>query len=312
MTKKRLPTTLLEAIRYFSDLNVCTEYVASLRWPDGAVCPNCGGTEHSYLTTRRLWKCKACKKQYSVKVGTIFEDSALGLDKWLPAIWLAANSKNGISSHELARALGTTQKSAWFMLHRIRLAMRSGSFEMLAGEVEVDETYIGGKARNMHQGAARTPRRRTVGRGRSADKTPVLGMIERGGTVKAQVVDDIKRRTLQSYVRDTVEPGSTVYTDQLLSYTGLDRDFNHLTINHAVSYVDGNVHTNVIENFWSLLKRGLHGTYISVQPFHLFRYLDERMFTFNERELDDFGRFEKVVRAVAGRRLTYAGLIGQA
>jgi transposase-like protein len=308
---KALPTNLIEAIRYFSDLDVCTDFVADLRWPNGPVCPKCGGTEYSYLTTRRLWKCKACKKQYSVKVGTIFEDSPLGLDKWLPAVWLAANSKNGISSHELGRALGTTQKSAWFMLHRIRLAMRSGSFEMLSGEVEVDETYIGGKARNLHQGGARVPRKRNAGRG-TANKTPVVGMIERGGTVKVQVVADVKRRTLQSYVHDTVEPGSTVYTDQLLSYTGLDREFNHLTINHAVRYVDGNVHTNVIENFWSLLKRGLHGTYISVQPFHLFRYLDERMFTFNERELDDFGRFEKVVRAVTGRRLTYMALTGKA
>jgi transposase-like protein len=311
MTKKRLPASLLEAIRYFSDLDIATEYVAKLRWPNGPVCPKCGGVEYSYLTTRRLWKCKACKKQYSVKVGTIFEDSPLGLDKWLPAVWLAANSKNGISSHELARALGTTQKSAWFMLHRIRLAMRSGSFEMMSGHVEVDETYIGGKARNMH----RSERARKIGTRTGAtagNKTPVVGMIERGGRVRAHVVDDIKRGTLQSYVRDAVEPGSAVYTDALPSYTGLDRDFHHLTVNHAISYVDGNVHTNVIENFWSLLKRGLHGTYISVRPFHLFRYLDERIFTFNEREADDLARFEKVVGSASGRRLTYMTLTGKA
>jgi len=301
MSKKRLPPTLLEAIRYFSDLDVCTEFVAGLRWPNGPVCPRCGGVEHSYLTTRRIWKCKRCKRQFSVKVGTVFEDSPLGLDKWLPAVWLAANSKNGISSHELARALGTTQKSAWFMLHRIRLAMRSGTFEMLSGTVEVDETYIGGKARNMHSRQAVTD-----------NKTPVLGMVERGGIVRARVVDDIKRGTLQSYVRDAVEPGSAVYTDALKSYTGLGRDFDHRTINHAMRYVDGNVHTNVIENFWSLLKRGLHGTYISVRPFHLYRYLDERMFTFNERELTDYGRFEKVLRGVAGHRLTYLTLTGKA
>jgi transposase-like protein len=309
---KQLPKSLLEAIRYFSDLDVATDYVAKLRWPDGAVCPRCGGVEYSYLTTRRLWKCKACKKQYSVKVGTIFEDSALGLDKWLPAIWLAANSKNGISSHELARALGVTQKSAWFMLHRIRLAMRSGSFSMLSGEVEIDETYIGGKARNMKQGGANTPRRRTVRQGRSSDKTVVLGMAQRGGKVTATVVDDVKRRTLQGYVRDRVEPGSSVYTDALASYTGLSADFDHRTVNHAITYVDGNVHTNVMENFWSLLKRGLHGTYISVKPFHLFRYLDERMFTFNERELDDLGRFEKVVGTATKKRLTYEQLTGHA
>lgn len=308
MTKKRLPSSLLEAIRYFADLDVATDYVAKLRWPDGAVCPRCGGTEHSYLTTRRLWKCKACKKQYSVKLGTIFEDSPLGLDKWLPAVWLTANSKNGISSHELGRALGITQKSAWFMLHRIRLAMRSGTFETLSGTVEIDETYIGGKARNMHR-AQRVAKNR---RGRSAGKAVVLGMVERGGKVRAHVVDDVKRRTVQSYVRDAVEPGAAVYTDALESYTGLGRDFDHLTVNHAIQYVDGNVHTNVIENFWSLLKRGLHGTYISVRPFHLFRYLDERMFTFNERELDDLARFEKVMCSVAGRRLTYARVTGHA
>lgn len=308
----RKPTNLLEAIRYFSDLDVATDYVAKLRWPGGPVCPRCGATEYSYISTRRIWKCKGCKKQYSVKVGTIFEDSALGLDKWLPAVWLAANSKNGISSHELGRALGVTQKSAWFMLHRIRLAMQNRTFEMLSGTVEVDETYIGGKARNMHRGhGARTPRKGTMGRGRgTANKTVIVGMIERGGKVRANVVDDIKRRTLQSYVADAVEPGSSVYTDSLPSYVGLDRDYSHDTVNHAVQYVNGNVHTNFMENFWSLLKRGLHGTYISVQPFHLFRYLDERMFTFNERELDDTGRFEKVLDAVAGRRLTYARLTG--
>src|SRR6266496_1504882 len=194
---KHLPASLLEAIRYFSDLDVATDYVAKLRWPGGPVCPRCGGTEYSYLTTRRIWKCKACKKQYSVKVGTIFEDSPLGLDKWLPAIWLAANSKNGISSHELGRALGITQKSAWFMLHRIRLAMRSGSFEMMSGTVEIDETHIGGKARNMHPA-----KRAAVARdGRSTtNKTPVVGIIQRGGKVRAHALDDIKRRTLQGYV----------------------------------------------------------------------------------------------------------------
>src|SRR5437588_3071212 len=172
MSANRLPSSLLEAIRYFSDLDVCTEYVAGLRWPHGPVCPRCLGKEHSYLTTRRLWKCKACKKQFSVKVGTVFEDSPLGLDKWLPAVWLAANSKNGISSHELARALGTTQKSAWFMLHRIRLAMQTGTFEKFSGTVEVDETYIGGKARNMHKSV----RARNITGTGGKNKTAVLGV----------------------------------------------------------------------------------------------------------------------------------------
>lgn len=300
---------LLEAVRYFSDIDVATDFVANLRWPDGPVCPRCEGGEHSYLTTRRLWKCKACKKQFSVKVGTIFEDSPLGLDKWLPAVWLIANSKNGISSHELARALGITQKSAWFMLHRIRLAMQDRSFVKMSGEVEVDETYIGGKARNMHKNS---PKRKRLGRGRSTDKTIVVGAMERGGTVRVRVAPDATRRTLHGFVREEVESGSAVYTDAWKPYIGLDRDYDHRTVDHAVTYVDGLVHTNRIENFWALVKRGLHGTYISVEPFHLFRYLDERVFTFNLRELDDYGRFSAVLRAVSGRRLTYAELTGHA
>jgi transposase-like protein len=301
-----LPTSLVEAIRYFSDLDVATDYIAKLRWPQGPICPRCGGLEHSYLTTRRIWKCKACKRQFSVKLGTVFEDSPLGLDKWLPAVWLAANSKNGISSHELGRALGITQKSAWFMLHRIRLAMRSGSFEKLSGTVEVDETFIGGKARNMHK----AERARKIHGTGIVDKTTVLGMIERGGRVRAEVVPDTKKSTLQSRVREQVEPRSAIFTDANYAYAGLGNDYDHRTVDHAVQYVDGLVHTNVIENFWSLLKRGLQGTYISVRPFHLFRYLDERAFTFNERELDDLGRFETVLRGAPGRRLTYSRLTG--
>jgi transposase-like protein len=303
-----LPTNLIEAIRYFADPDVATEFVAKLRWPDGAVCPRCGGAEHSYLTTRRVWKCKGCKKQFSVKVGTVFEDSPLGLDKWLPAVWLIANSKNGISSHELGRALGVTQKSAWFMLHRIRLAMQTGTFEKLSGTVEVDETFIGGKARNM---SARARRRKITGTG-GKDKTAVLGMVERGGEVRAEVIPNVRRGTLQRRVRETVEPGSAVYTDALRSYSGLDADYVHAVVDHAERYVDGQVHTNYMENFWAQLKRGLHGTYISVQPFHLYRYLDERVFTFNLRELDDHGRFRKVLQAATGRRLTYAELTGGA
>jgi transposase-like protein len=312
MSAKRLPTNLLEAVRYFADLDIANEFVAALRWPDGPVCPKCGSADkHSYITTRRIWKCRTCKRQFSVKVGTIFEDSPLGLDKWLPAVWLAANSKNGISSHELGRALGITQKSAWFMLHRIRLAMRSGTFTMLSGTVEVDETFIGGKARNMHH-AQRMAKYGKGGAHPSIGKTTVLGMVERGGRVNAHVVESTKRRTLQSYVRDAVDEGATIHTDALPSYIGLDRDYDHRVVDHAVRYVDGNVHTNYIENFWALLKRGLHGTYISVKPFHLFRYLDERMFTFNERDLTDLGRFTLTLEGVAGRRLTYAQVTGNA
>jgi transposase-like protein len=304
ITEQR-PTSLLEAIRYFSNLDVCTEFVAKLRWPDGPFCPSCGCVEYSYLTTRRLWKCKACKKQYSVKVGTIFEDSKLGLDKWLPAVWLAANSKNGISSHELGRSLGITQKSAWFMLHRIRLAMQTKSF-LLSGEVEVDETFIGGKARNMHK-SVRERKGMSKGGG-SIDKTPVLGMVERGGKVRAEVIPNTKGDTLKPRVRNAIEPGATVYTDQWSGYHGLDSMYSHETVDHVERYVDG---TNGIENFWSLLKRGLHGTYVSVEPFHLFRYLDERVFTYNLRDHTDYGRFEAALSSVSGRRLTYTEVTGQ-
>jgi transposase-like protein len=307
MSKKSQPTSLIEAIRYFADLDVCTDFVAALRWPDGPYCPKCGCTEYSYLTTRRIWKCKGCKHQYSVKVGTVFEESRLGLDKWLPAVWLAANSKNGISSHELARALGVTQKSAWFMLHRIRLAMQRESI-MLSGEVEVDETFVGGKAGNMHK-SVRERKGLSKGGG-SIDKTVVLGMRERGtGKVRAEVIPDVQKATLRPAVEQAVKPGSTVYTDQWRGYTGLEGRYDHETINHLESYVEGRVHTNGIENFWSLLKRGLNGTYVSVEPFHLFRYLDERVFTYNLRDLTDLGRFSAVLAAVSGQRLTYAELI---
>ena len=307
MSETPLPTNLLEAVRYFSDLDVAVDFVAKMRWPNGPVCPRCGCIEHSYLTTRRVWKCKACKKQFSVKAGTIFEDSPLGLDKWLPAVWLIANAKNGISSHELARAIGVTQKSTWFMLHRIRLAMQTGSFDKFSGTVEVDETYIGGLARNMHK----TDRARKITGTGGKDKTIVLGMIERGGKVRATVVEDNTGPTLKRHVREAVEPGSAVYTDQLKSYTGLADAYDHRTVDHAVAYVDGQVHTNFMENFWSVLKRGLNGTYISVEPYHMFRYLDERVFTFNMRDLDDYGRFSTVLAAVSGRRLTWAQLTGR-
>ena len=316
MAGDQAPRTLLEATRYFSDPDVCVAFVASLRWPDGPVCPKCEGTEHSYLKTRRLWKCKNCKRQFSVKVGTIFEDSPIPLDKWLISIWIIANSKNGVSIHELGRSVGLTQKSAWFVLHRIRLAMQTGNFEKFAGEIEVDETFVGGRSINMHK----DKRAQKIGNhkgGAAAGKTIIAGSLQRGdglmasSIVRAAIVPNNRRATLHAHVREHAEPGSALYTDALHSYWGLDGDYEHGVVDHATEYVNGRVHTNGIENFWSLLKRGLRGTYVAVAPFHLFRYLDERMFTFNHRDLMDFDRFLIVLGQTADRRLTYAEVTGK-
>lgn len=302
-SKPDTPKTLLEAIRYFSDLDVTTQYVASIRWPDGFVCPSCGEKKHSYLTTRRLWKCKGCKKQTSVKKGTVFEDSPIPLTKWLPALWLLVNCKNGISSYEVARDLGISQKAAWFVLQRLRLAMQRGTFEKYSekfdGAVEVDETYIGGRAR--YRSAVESGERK----GPRTGKTAVVGFYERGGHVHLTVIDSIKKPPLQGQVRKHVKPGATVYTDELKSYAGLDQHYAHKVINHAEKYVDGLIHTNGLENFWSLLKRSLGGTYVKVEPYHLFRYLDEQAYRFNARKGTDADRFEEVLGRVSGKRLTW-------
>jgi transposase-like protein len=308
-------TTLLEAIRYFSDPDVCLAYLVAQRWPDGKVtCPTCGGQEVHFIATRRLWRCKVkhSRQQFSIKVGTIFEDSPIGFDKWLPAMWLLTSAKNGISSYELHRSLGVSQKSAWFMLHRIRLAMQTNTFEKMAGQVEVDETFIGGKSRFMHPEARA---RKITGTG-GAGKAAVMGLLERGdperhSIVRAKVIANVRRKTLAPEVRANVESGVQLFSDALRSYSDLDADYVHQVIDHAVAYVEGNVHTNGIENFWSLLKRSRKGTYVSVEPFHLFRYLDEQSLRFNTREDSDAARFQKVLGQVMGRRLTYRDLTGQ-
>lgn len=300
------PTTLQEAIIYFSDAKRCNDFMVSVRWADGKVrCPQCQSTHVTYLENQNRWKCyaKHAKPQFSLKVGTIFEDSALGLDKWLTAVWLIVNCKNGISSYEVARDIGVTQKSAWHMAHRIRLALQSGHFGKVGGKVEVDETFIGGKARNMH---IEQRRRRITGTG-TKDKVAVLGILKRGGKVVTKVVENRRKATLQAEVHEHVRAGSALYTDELLSYEGLASKYAHQVIDHAVRYVDGEVHTNGLENYWALLKRGLAGTYVSVEPFHLFRYLDEQAFRFNNREgLKDFDRFKLALSQVIGKRLTYA------
>ncbi|MEK7402347.1 MAG: IS1595 family transposase [Gemmatimonadota bacterium] len=310
------PRTLAEAIRFFADPDTAFGFVVTLRWPSGVSCPRCGGADPSFLKSRRIWKCKACRQQFSIKVGTIFEDSPLGLDKWLPALWMLANAKNGISSYELGRALGVTQKTAWFMLGRIRHAMQAKSFEKWDGEVEADESFIGGKRANMHKAKQdRLP----FNSGRQHMQN-VFGMLRRSkqgrpSKVRLAHVGTIRKHDLGKHIDATVEAGATLYTDAHAAYGSLAKKvwlekYRHMVIDHAIAYAKGAIHTNGLENFWSLLKRSLKGTYISVDPFHLFRYLDEQAFRFNERTENDMTRFVTVLRETIGRKLTYRGLIG--
>jgi len=312
------PRTLIEAVKYFAEFDNCKAFTVPRRWPNGVTCPTCGSASVYWDSSRKGWECKTRhpKRKFTLKTGTIFEDSPIGLDKWLPAVWMIANMKNGVSSHELARTLGVTQKTAWFMLHRIRLAMQDDmSGGKLGGEVEIDETFIGGLARNMHHDR----KLRTLGgkTGGSLGKVAVMGLLERHpeghSRVRAAVMPNTTADGLQAGVRVHVAPGATVYTDAYRSYKGLGPKFGgefvHQVIDHAEAYVDGQVHTNSVENFWSCLKRGLKGTYIAVEPFHLFRYVDEQAFRFNLRKRTDAQRFTDVIDSIVGRRLTYEQLI---
>jgi transposase-like protein len=268
------------------------------------------------------------------------EDSAIGLDKWLPAFWLLANCKNGISSYELHRALGVTQKSAWFMLHRIRYAMQAEDVEMMGGRdsgpVEVDEAYVGGHPKNKHLSkrdpghgkkylldefgdrAGLNPDYVPHVCGRATKKTPVFGMLDREARkVRAHVIPEVKREVLMEAIIGNIEKGSTIYSDGLADYRPLrNMEFVHETVNHVNEYVRGQVHTQGIENFWSLLKRGLRGTYVAVEPFHLDGYVAEQVFRYNNRTtkdnpLDDGDRFTLAVSQISGKRLTYAELTGK-
>src|SRR5664279_3656301 len=309
------PKSLQEAIVYFSNPDNSIDYLAIRRWPNGVVtCPTCGSEKVKFNANRRTWQCSShhTKREFSVKIGTVMEDSPIGLDKWLTAMWLVTNCKNGVSSYEIARDVKVTQKTAWFMLHRIRLAMQDENSGKLNGHVEVDETFIGGKARNMHLDKRE---RRITGTG-GKDKTIVFGALERGGKVRTMVIGDRKRGTLQTCVKEHVEAGSALYSDALASYDGLAQDYAHQVIDHAEKYVDGKIHTNGMDNFWSLLKRGISGTYVSVEPFHHFRYLDEQVYRYNNRatkenKVADADRFSMIVSKIVGKRLTFAALTGK-
>ena len=316
MDTENFPKTLAEVIKHFN-ADTAHDFFVSLRWPDGVRCPRCDSARVSFISTRKVWTCMDCKvkKQFSVKVGSIFEGSPIALDKWFAAMWMLTNAKNGVSSYEIHRSIGVTQKTAWFMMHRIRVAMQTGSFvrSKLDGTVEVDESYIGGLARNMH---ANTKKRRGITGTGGVGKTAVQGVLERhsGGHSKviAEVVEHTRGSLLNANVRKYVLKGTEIHTDALPAYRELENEFNHKVVDHAECYVKDGVHTNGMENFWSLLKRGIKGTYVSVEPFHLFRYLSEQVFRFNERkDMDgDQGRFLKVASNVFGKRLPYRKLIG--
>lgn len=310
----KTPTTLIEAVAFFSDPERAWAYAVKARWPNGVACPRmgCGSAEVVTISTRKAWRCKECKRQFTVKVGSIFEHSPIPLTKWLPAVWLLANTKNGTSSHELGRALGITQKSAWFVFHRIREAMRveGGIF---SGVVEADETYVGGRRRATWRSKAGF---RKMQHGPFEGKTTVLGMAQRserkrGSRVRAMVVPNHSAKALLPHIYSNVAPGSAIYTDALRSYRLLGPEYVHEFVDHSIRYVEGRVHTNTIENFWSCLKRTIHGTYIAPRAFHLDRYLDEQVFRFNAREGDDADRFEAVLKNTDQRRLTHKELISE-
>jgi hypothetical protein len=317
------PNTLQEAIQYFADFENCRQFMISVRWPDGIVrCPKCNSDKVTYLAKARLYKCYGDhpKQKFSLKVGTVFEDSPIPLEKWLPAFWLTVNCKNGISSWEIHRDLGVTQKTAWFMLHRIRLGMRSqlyGNNTKLGGDdggpVEVDETFVGGKLANMHK----DKKVRYHKRGGASGKAVVMGLLDRElRQVRAKVIPDVKRETLQDEVLREVKHGSAVYTDEAVGYDNLHYRFVHDVVNKVEGYVRGQVHVNGVENFWSLLKRSLKGTYVAVEPYHLQAYVDEQVFRFNNRAtkdnpLTDGDRFMLALSQIVGKRLTYAELTGK-
>jgi transposase-like protein len=308
MDKQPIPETMLEAARQFADPQIAHDFWVQMRWPTGVACPlACGSVRVAYMPKRRRWYCNDCKGQFTAKVGTVFEDSPIGFDKWLPAMWLIASNRNGISSYELARGIKVTQRTAWFMLHRIREAMQDDNFTMLSGTVEVDETYVGGKVRNK----SLKQRRAMLRKGTVTDyKTAVLGMVERKGRVRAWVVPHVSAKTLLPSLVNSIDKETTVYTDGSLVYKHINQYFKtHSSVNHNIEeYVRGNVHTNNIECFWAVLKRTIGGTYTHVNPRHLDRYLAEQVFRFDERENKDGLRFVKAIKGADSKRLTYKRL----
>lgn len=301
-------TNLFELVEYLKDEQTAIKHLEELRWKGNRACPHCGSTK-TYALKSGKYKCgdKDCDEQFTAKVRTIFESSKVPLKKWFIAIYLLTSHKKGVSSHQLARDLKVTQKTAWFILQRLRIALGNGSFEMIGGDkiVEIDESFVGGKNKNRH---AKKKVKNSQGRA-CIDKTPVLGMIERGGSLVAKVMKDTSSAQIEPIVLDTIKDKSVVMTDEWKGYKKLDRVYTHSFVKHGEGqYVLGNIHTNSIEGFWSHLKRSIFGIYHSTSRIHLQKYVDESVFRYNTRKVGEGDRVALVID-LANCRLKYHELI---